>query len=71
MTDPLTLFRSGMDTQDIADFFCCSEATIYSVLHAAREKEYNKAGKDERRRLYQRERHRRIRQEMREARAGT
>lgn len=67
---PLALFRLGMDTWDIAGYLGCSEATAYSLLHEAREKEFQKAARDEKRRVYQRERHRRIRQEMREARAG-
>jgi len=70
MTDALTLFRSGMDTISIARLYGCSEATAYSLLHAAREAENKKKAKAARQRIYNRNYQRRIRQEMREARAA-
>lgn len=67
---PLSLFRQGMDTIAMAEHLGCSEATAYSMLHHAREKEHAKKAKAERQRSYNREYQRRIRQEMREARAA-
>jgi len=67
---PLRLFRDGKDTLAIAAELGCSEATAYSLLHAALEAEHKKKAKADRQRAYNREYQRRIRQEMREARAG-
>jgi len=68
--DPLTLFRSGLDTLAIAAELGCSEATAYSLLHHAREKERTRKAKADRQRIYNREYQRRARQEMREAMAA-
>lgn len=66
----LTLFRQGMDTADIAAHFGCSEATVYNRIHREKEAERDVDGRRERQRAYAREYQRRIRREMREARAG-
>jgi len=44
-TTPLRLFREGMDTQQIADFIGCSEATAYNLVHRAREAERDGRGR--------------------------
>lgn len=67
---PLSLFRQGWDTADIAAHLGCSEATAYNRIHRAREYERDTDGRRERQRAYARNYQRRIRQEMREARAG-
>lgn len=67
---PLELFRSGMDTIAIAERLGVSEAIAYSLLHHAREDERKKKAKADRQRIYNRNYQRRIRQEMREARAA-
>ena len=33
----LDLFRSGMDTKEISEFLCCSEPTVYNVIHKLKE----------------------------------
>ncbi len=64
---PLSLFHQGLDTADIAAHLGCSEATAYNLIHKEREKRRKfkriKYAGAEARGL-------RIRQEMREARAG-
>lgn len=37
IVDALTLLRSGMDTQQIAEALGCSEATAYNEIHRMRE----------------------------------
>lgn len=66
----LQLFKEGLDTIGIAERLSVSEAVAYSLLHHAREAERKKKDRSERQRIYNRNYQRRIRQEMREARAG-
>jgi transposase len=66
----LQLFKEGLDTIAISERLGVSEAVAYSLLHHAREKERKKKAKADRQRIYNRNYQRRIRQEMREARAG-
>lgn len=36
---PLKLFQGGMDTQEIADYLGCTEATAYNLIYRAKEAE--------------------------------
>lgn len=67
---PISLFREGKDTYEISRILGCSEATAYNSIHRAKEREIDADGRRERQRAYAREYQRRIRQEMREARAA-
>jgi hypothetical protein len=65
----LQLFNEGLDTIGIAERLGVSEAVAYGLLHHAREAERKRKAKADRQRIYNRNYQRRIRQEMREARA--
>lgn len=65
----LQLFNEGLDTIGIAERLGVSEAIAYSLLHREREESRKKKAKADRQRIYNRNYQRRIRQEMREARA--
>lgn len=65
----LQLFNEGLDTIGISERLGVSEAVAYSLLHHEREEARKKKAKADRQRIYNRNYQRRIRQEMREARA--
>lgn len=66
----LQLFKAGNDYQQIAALRHSTEAMVEKEIHILRKIEWEKQRKREIRKLYQKNYQRRIRQEMREARAG-
>jgi biotin operon repressor len=66
----LQLFQTGNDYQQIAASLHISEAEVEKQIHVLRKEKWERERKKKNRRQYQRDYQRRIRQEMREARAG-